>query len=150
MSLFGPVFRIEPNGRPEDYKTFALQRTHGPEKRRPATCEEVGCPNYLNGWKTIVPRNSDLEALVRRSGKSYSFRVTAENLIEFIFEPGQQCFAVSTHTIIPGERPFLFVVKEGDHRGNPRGTAPRVLRGEDWVEEFATHSEKIREQIERG
>jgi hypothetical protein len=48
------------------------------------------------------------------------------------------------------EKPEIFIVKGGDHRGNPKGTPTRVhTKAEFWVEEFAETQDKIQTQIEK-
>ena len=72
----------------------------------------------------------------------------SEGLTVFTFEPGQDCFAQHR---VPLERDPLFLVRGGDWRGNPTGLQPyRHHRGEDWVDDFADHQDRIARQIERG
>ena len=76
---------------------------------REATCAEVGCINYMTGWRTILPvgdaGNLDF---IRRSG--LDFREEREDgLIVFIFAPGQECFTgqAGEHRIEVGRDPIL-------------------------------------------
>jgi hypothetical protein len=49
------------------------------------------------------------------------------------------------------ERPELYIVREGDWRGNPRGTPPRRhARAADWVDEAMEHQDRINTARERG
>ena len=59
---------------------------------REASCREVGCNQYLNGWQTVLPVNDIANVgYIRRSG--LGFREEGEGqLVRFIFEPGQECF----------------------------------------------------------
>ena len=59
---------------------------------REASCREVGCGQYLNGWQTVLPANDIANVeYIRRSG--LGFREEGEGqLVRFIFEPGQECF----------------------------------------------------------
>lgn len=143
------MFRIQPNLPAADYKTYQIvapRETH----YRPASCAEAECSFYKNGWMTILPETStDLIEQVRRSGRSYTSRRTEAGMVEFRFEAGQQCFQ-SPHAI-PLGRPELYIVRDGDWRGNPRGTRPfQHSRAADWVEDFAEHQDRLKTAIERG
>jgi hypothetical protein len=59
---------------------------------REVSCLAIGCVNFANGWKTILPANdiANIE-MIRRS--NLGFREEREDgLIVFIFAPGQECF----------------------------------------------------------
>lgn len=158
------LFRLTPQGPPEAYKTYRVAAPL-PSHWRPATCEEVDCPSYLQGWKTVIDEATELgqrqahyvrsecldDAAANRPavGGRRRYREAREaGLTVFTFEPGQRCFA--THSQ-PLEREPLYVVRGGDWRGNPRGIPARVhQRGEDWVEDFASHQQKLADRIERG
>ena len=69
-------------------------------------------------------------------------------LTEFTFEAGQTCFVEHR---VPLEREPLYVVRDGDWRGNPRGTAPRIhTRPDDWVDDFAEHQQRLADRFEQG
>ncbi len=147
---FGDTFvtRPEPMGPPQAYKTFGMSmpaRTH----RRRATCEEVMCLPYLNGWRTILPLGSEHVDVVRSLRGRYSFTEGLDDgLVTFTFPPGQACFKASEHTI-QLDRPAHFYVAHGDFRGYVQ--SPRVhQRSQDWVDEFANHTDKIKTAVERG
>ena len=143
-------FRLEPMMPAAAYKSYSMRRplaTHF----RAATCEEADCPDYLNGWVTIVPEGSDNAALVRSLKGRWHFTEERREggLAAFTFPPGQQCFKASTHRV-PVGRPSIFLVTGGDHRGNPLQTPSRILRVEDWVDDFATHQDRLAREIEKG
>ena len=76
---------------------------------REASCREVGCQKYLNGWQTVLPVNdaANIE-YIKRSGMG--FREAAEGrLTRFIFEPGQECFEgrAGGHRILIERDPLL-------------------------------------------
>lgn len=144
-----PVNRITPAlpvGAMKTYEIRMPKQTHW----REATCAEVECPEFQNGWTTRLPRGSELVDVLRRSGRRFHeiTDLTSPEL-EFIFEPGQPCFRATTHRVRV-DRPELFVVREGDWRGNPRGTSRQHRRPEDWVDDFATHQDKLATALERG
>lgn len=141
--------RIEPLMPASAYTTYAILAplaTHF----RAATCEEVDCPNWRYGWKTILPSDSDLIAVLKGSGRAYTETKAPGGLVEFTFKPGQSCFKASQHRVRI-ERPELFVRRPGDFRGNPTRERPFVhAKPEHWVEDFATHQDDIRSEIEKG
>ena len=139
-----PLNRVEPKGPAHVYKTYQIVSplsTHW----RDGTCEEAGCKGYEFGWQTAVDEATDLGArqahyIRRQSGRRFTERRTEIGLTAFVFEPGQTCFA--THKV-PLERPELYVVRGGDWRGNPRGDVRRHSSPDAWVDDFATHQDRI-------
>ncbi len=81
--------------------------------RIPATCEEVDCPHYLEGWMTIVAVDSRQANYIRRySGRQFTVTKTGENILEYKFAAGQECFR--DHTRLSGRPPFyLHETREG-------------------------------------
>lgn len=150
--LPGAVSRLEPAGAPELYKTYAVVSPMSTHTRK-ARCAEVGCEAYAKGWRTTLDLSTDLgkrQARYIRNGSGRRFTDSStpgSPLLVLDFAAGQQCFAehrVSLH------RPPLYQIRGGDHRGNPRG-APTVTRSEaDWVDDFGTHQQRLREARERG
>lgn len=145
----GYVSRIAPIGPPQAYKTYGVSfplKTHW----REATCEEVMCLQYLNGWKTILPANDPKCDLVRSLKDRYHFTEmpSADGLIEFIFPAGQPCFKQSQHRI-QLDRPGAFYVRPGNFVAH---TGETVIhrRPDDWVDDFANHQDKIKTRLERG
>ncbi|SEO83536.1 hypothetical protein [Actinacidiphila rubida] len=141
---------IEPLMGPESYKSFVISQplaTHW----RPATCEEVNCADHANGWKVRVeglPAQMLHDA--RTSGRRYSELPVAEGETWLIFEAGQPCFRASQHRA-PLSRPPLYLVRDGDHRGNPRGTRARLhQRPESWRDDFAEHQQTLADAQQRG
>ncbi len=145
-----PVTRIEPAGPASAYKTYSIKApvsTHF----RPATCEEVACPDFLYGWKIhFEGLPQELRDTALKSGRKYTIEHVSEGQTWLVFEPGQRCFhAVKHRTRV--ERPELFIVRDGDWRGNPRGTAPRAhKRAEDWAEDLHEHTDKINDALKEG
>lgn len=144
------VFRIEPQMGPEAYKTYAIVSPISTHMRR-ATCEEVGCEHYLNGWRVRV-ENLTPQMLhdARNSGRKYTEQQIAEGETWLVYPPGQACFKAAEHRA-PIGRPPLYLVRDGDHRGNPRGTKARLhQRPGDWVEDFAEHQQALADEIKKG
>lgn len=120
---------------------------------RPGTCEEAECPQYARGWRMKLDLATELGQrqayyIKHDSGRSYRVVEQRDGLVTLEFAAGQPCFAEHRVRL---ERPEIYRVKGGDHRGNPLKTLTRVhKKPEFWVEEFATHQEKIKTRIERG
>lgn len=136
------------------YKTFQIVTplsTHF----RAATCAEVDCPAYLNGFRSAFDEATELgqrQAHYVRHDKTRKHveERTPEGLTAFTFEAGQRCFASSEHRVRI-ERPELFLTRPGDWRGNPTGQRPyRHTSSEFWTEEFAEHQQSLADRIERG
>lgn len=102
---------------------------------RPATCAEVDCGQYLNGWATRLHQGDARRIhLVRTSGRRPArvYHEAAE--IVFVFEAGTPCFQAHTHRVRL-DRPELYIVKAG----TPRqfiGELRRHTRPEHFVEDM--------------
>jgi hypothetical protein len=132
------------------YKTYEM-RSPLSSHFRPATCAEVACSHYLNGWRVRVEAlTPDLLHAARNSGRKYTEQQVAEGETWLVFEPGQACFKASQHRARL-DRPPLYLVRDGDHRGNPRGTKARLFqRPDQWVDDFATHQQNLADEIQKG
>lgn len=144
-----PVNRAAPRGPAQAYVTY---RIISPSDREVVTvCSQVGCLSWQHGWDTLVDETSDLgrrqAAWIRtgRTGRSYRELRGPDGQTVFRFDAHQRCF--TEHRT----RPELYVVQDGDWRGNPRRTQPRIHdRAEDWVEDFATHQDRLNTAQRRG
>lgn len=131
------------------YEIAAPASTHW----RVGTCAEAVCGAHLNGWRTVVDESTELGQgqayyIRKQSGRKYVEYPGRDGLTAFEFEAGQTCFRPHQVRI---ERPEIFLVKDGDHRGNPRGTATRIhSRPADWVDDFANHQNALSDRLERG
>lgn len=144
-----------PVGMMRTYGLAAPQATHF----RRATCQEVDCPNYANGWKSgfdvTVPEKAHAANMIRLHYKAGAF--TYEELrdgagrvvkVVFTFAAGQQCF--DPHSV-PLERDPIAYRRGGDFRGNPTGELTTVHSDlGDWLDDFGNHQLKIQQQYERG
>jgi hypothetical protein len=141
------LFRIPPQGKPSDYKTYQILQPRSTHTR-PATCQEVDCPNYAYGWRTIVDVSTDLGArqanyIRLKSGRAFT-HVQADTLVTFIFASGQKCFAEHRVSL---ECDPIYRIKGGDWRGNPRKVPTIPLPGNSWVADFGEHQEKLKERL---
>lgn len=150
---------------PEAVKTYEVARprqTHS----RPATCVEVGCAAHAHGWATLADERTEQGRLVAHQVRSTCrpvdvklapamharvrryIETSEDGVTHFTFPPGQVCFAPHTVEL---ERPSLYVVKDGDYRGNPRGTTPIIHKsGADWVEDSALHQATLVAEHQKG
>ena len=144
------LFRIDPLMPAHAYKTYAVVSPISTHMRQ-ATCEEVGCEHYRNGWQVRVENlTPDLLHTAKTSGRRYVEQSVAADETWLVFAAGQPCFKAATHRA-PIGRPPLYIVREGDHRGNPRGTKARLhQRPENWVEDFAEHQQALADEIKKG
>ena len=157
------VFRPPPVLPVQAMKTYSVSTplaTHW----RLATCEEIDCPNFLNGWAVAITPDQlgqQLDHDIKRSGKRFDRLTVAEAEARFagmsfagavfvyIFAAGQACFSQGTpkHQI-QIDRPEIFSVRGGDHRGTT--SERRVMRPQDWKENFIEHQERLKTAQERG
>lgn len=147
-----PVNRVQPVMPVQAYKTFRIAQpaaTHW----RPATCREVDCAQWERGWVTRIDTASDLGArqanyIRMHSGRAFTAAPIAPgaSIVEFTFPAGQKCFR-QHH--VPLERPAFYIVRGGDWRGST-GVIRRHHNGDDWVDDFATHQDRLATRLERG
>jgi hypothetical protein len=143
--------RIEPQLPAAAMKTYSIaspKATH----YRPATCAEVGCEMSLKGWETKVDVSTVLGArqanyIRLRSGRAFLPPVEIGDLVIFTFPAGQTCFA---EHLVPLGRPEFYLVRDGDWRGNPRGTAATRHNADTWVDDFANHQQRLADRLEQG
>lgn len=152
--MFGQEpFRMSPAGRPQDYQTFQIHTPRGPEFMRPATCEEFGCVNWLNGWATALDPHAqpNLVDALKSSGRPYREVSESPTRTVYYFPPGTTCFQASQHRIpTRPDIPERFIVRDGDWRGNPTGRTRVHVRPEDWVEEFQETTAAVQARIDQG
>ena len=145
------MFRIQPKGSPQAYKTYALfqpKKTH----TRVATCQEVECDAYANGWKTIVDVSTKLgqkqaNYIRLHSGRSFSVTYQTATLIHFVFKPGQKCFREHRVSL---QREPIFKIKGGDWRGNPLSVPTHIVKPQSWVDDFGENQQNVARRIERN
>lgn len=146
-----PINRVAPKMPVGAYKSYEIQAPLATHYRQ-ATCKEVECDAYEKGWTTTVDTATELGArqanyIRMKSGRVHTVDQTIDSsIVRFHFPPGQKCFRQHR---LPIGKPELFVVRDGDWRGNPTGN--RVQRRvDDWLDDFQNHQEKLKQRIERG
>jgi len=112
------------------------------------SCQEADCQAYQKGWKTVLDLRTDLgrrqEFYIRTySGRNFKVEKVADDMLKFVFPPGQTCFRAAQHRIQIREENFL--VFDG------RGKRKESLQVEHkkpglWVEHFSESLDKIRKE----
>jgi hypothetical protein len=143
MQLHRPLNRIEPKLPPHLMNThliLAPPQTHF----RPATCEEVGCPHFLEGWRVKIDAlPPEMVHAAKNSGRRWREIPVAPGETWLEFEPGQKCFKWFSHRVRL-DRPELYLKREGDHRGNPRRLDDVKFSGPDaWADSLGTQLDQI-------
>jgi hypothetical protein len=143
-----PLFRPTPVLPPGAMQTYALTR---PKKThtRIAICKEVDCGNYKYGWKTIIDVGTALGAkqanyIRLHSGRHFQFDQSG-TVVTFTFQSGQQCFREHRVRI---DREPLYLKFGGDWRQT--ASAPTRMNSADWVDDFATHQQRISDKKQEG
>jgi hypothetical protein len=138
------MFRLDPKLPAAEYKTYSIVSPLSTHFRR-GTCEEAGCLAHRHGWQTAVDESTDMgqrqaHYIRKVAGRRFTERRTELGLTAFTFEAGQRCFAEHQVSL---ERPELYLVRGGDWRGNPRNETRRHSGPDSWVDDFATHQDKL-------
>ncbi len=112
------------------------------------TCAEAECEWWRNGWQSTVDEDTELgkrrAGYIRtQSGRSYTEQRVGE-LTVFIFPAGQEGFYdPDTHPTHWDrlDRELAFTVRPGDWRRY--GSEVIYDRGDQWVDDFATHQDRL-------
>lgn len=147
------VNRVKPQMSAASYKTYEVRAPRSSHFRR-ATCAEMDCPHHLGGWKTTVDERTDLgkaqaHYIRKESGRRSTEHRDEHGMTVFTFEAGQECFQSQNH-YTRLERDEIFLVRDGDWRGNPRGTGARRHNADTWLDDFANHQDALAEVQKRG
>lgn len=143
--------RATPQLGPMAYKTYTIRPRY-----RKATCAEIECPHWRDGWTfsvEMLEADPQLNYIARHSNKRFTER-THEGKKYLVFSPGQACFAAGSHRISIDEQPRLWVGRGDWRTWDPRTVLPRdareFSRADDWVDDFANHQDKLNTAYERG
>lgn len=138
----------------QSYKTYGMSMPLQSHWRR-ATCDEVLCEPYRNGFASTFDLSTDLGqrqfAFCKADkDRSYTLQRVSQTVVKLVYKPGTPCFNRQSHRVQMGRPPVLYVA-EGDFRGNPRRIPARVHQsGENWVEDFSGHVDKLATEIQKG
>lgn len=144
--------RIQPAMPVTAYKTYRILspvQTHF----RPATCAEYECAAYLNGWVSTIDEATVLgqqqaHYIRKQSGRAFVEERLEGGLTRFSFEAGQKCFG-SDHQVRL-DRPELYLVRDGDWRGNPTGRKREHANATDWIDDFGEHQQRLADEMKKG
>ncbi|MFD9398337.1 hypothetical protein ACFWA4_05890 [Streptomyces sp. NPDC060011] len=141
--------RLTPQMPAHAYTTYSVLSPVATHFRR-ATCAEVGCEAYENGWRvrkeTLTP---EFLHLATTSGRKFTVLSVGPGETYLVYYAGQPCFGASDHKA-PLDRPEFYVVRNGDWRGNPRSESRTHTRAEHWVEDLHEHTDQIIRAREAG
>jgi hypothetical protein len=109
-------------------------------------CDEYGCQNKRNGWRTVLPADQ-ADRIRTLRGFSWTEETAEGGLVVFTFPAGQDCFIgrAGMHRL-PAEGRERFLERGGLWRGG----AVRELAADDWVDSFATNQIRLADQMRRG
>ncbi|MFJ9037479.1 hypothetical protein ACIRF8_12930 [Streptomyces sp. NPDC102406] len=132
---------------PGAYQTYSI--TSPRDTSVAAACQQVGCAAWLHGWESKVDERTELGArqaqyIRTQSRRTFREQRTEAGLTVFRFASGQRCFAEHR------TRPEVYVVRDGDWRGNPTGKTRTHTRPQDWVEDFGEHQLRLVDQQKEG
>lgn len=145
-------FRVAPLMPVTAYKTYRIASpisTHF----RPATCAEADCGAYLHGWVSTIDESTVLgqqqaHHIRKESGRAFTEQRLPTGLTEFTFEAGQRCFKGDHQVRL--DRPELYLVRDGDWRGNPTGEKRQHHNAKDWIEDFGEHQQRLADEHQKG
>lgn len=150
--MFGPIDRVTPQGRPDQYTTFA-GRMPAATHSRLATCEEYGCNRRAKGWVTYLserddPKHAEAARWIRSRAHGREFTETCgdDGITAFTFTPGQECFASGRHRV-PNGRPQRLLIARGDWREYAR---PREAGVSEFTGRLHEHVDQLITAIEKG
>jgi hypothetical protein len=150
MNMHGAVSlrrAIMPKAGPEAYKSYSWRQPLETHFRR-ASCEETRCQQFVHGWVSVVDLATELgqhqHHFITHDRERQHTAEQAGTLVSFTFPPGTRPFDSPKHE---HRKPIgydpIMLVTGGDFRGNPRRTPPVVMRPQDWVDDFATHQDRL-------
>lgn len=131
-------------------RTFQIDQPLETHYRR-ATCAEVECSAYANGWVMGFDlTDPDKRAAARwirdHSGRTFTAQVS-EGKVTLTFAAGQTCFAKHR---VPLQREPFYVVRNGDFRGCPTRERVRHATADTFVDQWDNDLDKLNTIRERG
>jgi hypothetical protein len=140
-------FRLPPKMAVTAYKTYAcsMPRTHSVR----VSCAQAECDQHRDGWRTVLDiskvEHLKLARWIRDESRRSFTWTQAGTIITFDFPAGQACFREHREQVRPG----IYVVRDGDWRGNPTGRKARLTERQ-WVDDFGEHQQMLADQQKRG
>lgn len=141
--------RLPPTGRVQDYRTFQITSPLSTHWRK-ATCAEVDCPQYTNGWRVRVEGlPPEMLHTAKTCGRKFTELHVAEGENWLVFEAGQACFRAAEHRKLIG-RQEIFIARDGDFRGNPTGAVRKHTKPEFWIEDMQENQGRLADLHQQG
>lgn len=138
--------RIAPVGNPDEYSTFSIHTPLSTHWRK-ATCKEINCPYYLNGWGLRIEHNdAAVVYAAEHSGRKFTRKEVAPGENYLVFEAGQSCFQEENHRK-KLERDEFYILRRGDWR---KSEDAHKLSPTSWLDTFGENQEKLRDAVEKG
>jgi hypothetical protein len=139
--------RIAPLGPSSAYVTYAISMR--PDTGFRFTCQEVGCEYWREGWDSPVDERTEqgrmwAHVIRHESRRTFKELRREDGVTVFRFDPYQRCFR--DHDTLPD----LFVVRDGDWRGNPTKRGRVHANGLEWAEDFQEHEGALADLRQRG
>ncbi len=108
---------------------------------RPATCEEVDCPDWFNGFDAFISTDDEARLYyIRydpRCGQQFVETQESEGLVRFRFPPGQRCFKAYDHKIRLDRAPIYLLNQTR-------------MEGTQWIDDLSEGLYKGHRLISRG
>lgn len=134
---------------PFQFKTHAVRSPIATHYRK-ATCAEVNCTAHRDGWafhkETLSP---EFLYVATKSGRKFREVHIAPGQTYLVYEPGQTCFEFRSH-VLPLDRPELYYVGRGDSRVFNPNKARQHVNAVDFMDDFASHLDRMHRHITRG
>lgn len=139
--------RVAPLGPASAYVTYSI--SVGRDVEVVAACQDVGCEYWRDGWDSPIDERTEqgrmwAHMIRRESGRDFKELKRADGVTVFRFAPYQRCFREHR------TRPDLFVVRDGDWRGNPTKRGRVHANGRDWAEDFQEHEGQLADLRKKG
>lgn len=139
--------RIQPKMDPGAYKTYQVSAPTKTHFRR-ATCAEVECPHYTNGWRVrIEGLGEDMIHTAKNSGRTWRPLAVSATENWLVFEAGQPCFQAVNHRKRL-DREEMFIVRHGDWRRT--FSSFTHANPTDWISDFSEHQDALANEHQRG
>lgn len=130
------------------YKSYRFLKPRKTHWRR-ATCEEVECKFYRDGWRfPLMGATQQQIHDATHSGRSYKLVQVSPNEQYLEFAPGQPCWNAHKHEL-PIEREPIYLRQCGDFR-QYMGRPYQHKNIEFWIEDMQEHQDKILKIVKRG
>jgi hypothetical protein len=128
------------------HRTYSIRNRPG--SFRKATCAEVECEAYLNGWTFTVQELSEKDYhLATNANRHFETVEVNKDRTLLVFPSGQPCFAAGSHKI-ENDKPKIYLAGRGDFRMFDPRKAVR-FNSTDFLDKWASDMDKRNENLRR-